>query len=111
MASEGRAEGEEVRLAPRDACGMLTAGRKNSAIQSACLPRAPAWAWEGICQVRAAANDSGGASNTDKESQVFRMRADLDSGSRGDLLRVLEKPAGAFATDVPPLRPPLSVVH
>lgn len=36
-------EAEEERLAPRDACGMLTTGRKNSAIQSACLPRAPGW--------------------------------------------------------------------
>lgn len=39
----GRGGAEEERLAPRDACRMLTTGRKNSAIQSACLPRAPAW--------------------------------------------------------------------
>lgn len=72
---------------------MLTAGRKSSAIQSACLPRAPAWVWEGICQVKTVANHSGGAWNTDKESQVLGMRADLDSGGRAAMLRVQETPS------------------
>lgn len=79
---------------------MLTAGRKNSAIQSACLPRAPALGWEGICQVKTAASDFGGAWNTDKESQVLGMRADLDGGNCG-AQRAQEAPPGHFAAAFP----------
>lgn len=58
---------------------------------STCVsPSCPRLGWEGICQVKTAANDFGGAWNTDKESQVLRMRADLDSSNRVALLRVQE---------------------
>lgn len=65
---------------------------EESTIQSACLPCAPL-GWEGICQVKTAANIFRGAWNTDKENQVWRMRADLDrSNSAETLLRVQEIP-------------------
>lgn len=57
-------------------------------------PSCPRLGWEGICQVKTAANDFGGAWNTDKESQVLRMRADLDGGNCAALLRARETPPG-----------------
>lgn len=57
-------------------------------------PSCPRLGWEGICQVKTAANDFGGAWNTDKESQVLRMRADLDGGNCAALLRAQETPPG-----------------
>lgn len=60
---------------------------EESTIQSACLPCAPL-GWESICQVKTAANIFRGAWNTDKENQVWRMRADLDHSNSAALPRL-----------------------
>lgn len=71
-------------------------------------PSCPWLGWEGICQVKTAANNFGGAWNTDKESQVLRMRADLDSGNCAALVRGQETPRLSFYARSP--RPhPLSI--
>lgn len=69
---------------------MRNADRRSEELgYSECVsPSCPRLGWEGICQVKTAANNFGGAWNTDKESQVLRMRADLDSGNRVAPLRV-----------------------
>lgn len=60
---------------------------KESTIQSASLPCALSGRG-GICQVKTVANVFWGAWNTDKENQVWRMRADLDRNNCDTLLRL-----------------------
>lgn len=61
---------------------------EESTIQSVSLPCALS-GLGGICQVKTVANVFWGAWNTDKENQVWRMRADLDHNNCDTLLLFL----------------------